>query len=182
MRSSGSPATTRSWPSIPRTETVVRRLSVPGASAGTAFDGEHLYQLARGQVLVIDPADGRIVRRFQAPGRGEDTGMAWADGHLWIGQYSGAKIHKVDAATGEVVKTLRSDRFVTGVSCVDGALFHAACGDGKPCEIRRIGSDGAIEEAMEVPVRQISGIEGTGGGNFWCGSEEGKLRLVRPAG
>src|SRR5579863_7104822 len=90
----------------PETEKVVRRLPVPSANAGTAFDGELLYQLANEEILVIHPSDGRIVRRLPAPDRGLNSGMAWADGYLWIGQYSEARINKVDAKTGEVVKTL----------------------------------------------------------------------------
>lgn len=163
----------------PETEKVVRRLPVPAADAGTAFDGEHIYQLAHGEILVIQPADGRIVRKLPAPAKGHASGMAWADGHLWIGQYDSSKIHKVDAKTGAIVKTLTSDRFVTGVSCVEGALWHAASGDGKPCELRRLASDGTVEESLTVPVKTIAGVEGTGNGDFWCAGEKGKLRLVR---
>lgn len=163
----------------PATEQVVRRLVVPAADAGTAFDGEHLYQLAAGEVLVLDPEDGRIVRRFPAPTDGLPTGMAWADGYLFIGQYREARIHKVDARTGEVVKTLTSDRFVTGVSCVDGALWHGAVGDGKPCELRRVAADGTVEETLRVPVELIAGVEGTRDGEFWCAGEQGTLRRVR---
>jgi outer membrane protein assembly factor BamB len=158
---------------------VVRRLPVPAADAGTAFDGKHLYQLAKGEVLVLDPADGRIVRRFPAPADGHASGMAWADGYLFIGQFRESRIHKVDARTGEVVKTLMSDRFVTGVSCVDGAVWHGVSNDGKPCELRRVGSDGTVEESLRVPVASIAGVEGTPAGDFWCGGEKGTLRLVR---
>lgn len=163
----------------PVTEKVERRFAVPAAKAGTAFDGEHIYQLANGEIFVIRPSDGRIVRKLPAPGKGEDSGMAWADGYLWIGQCYASKIHKVDAKTGEVVKTLTSDRFVTGVSCVDGALWHGASVDGKPSELRRIASDGTVEETLAVAVPLISGVEGAGDGTFWCGGEKGKLRLVR---
>ena len=163
----------------PETEEVVVRHAVPRARAGTAFDGEHLYQLAQGEILVIEPADGRVVRRLPAPGKGQDSGMAWADGHLWVGQYRDAKIHKVDAKTGEVVKTLTSDRFVTGVSCIDGALWHGASGDGQPSELRRLAADGTVEETLTVPVETISGVEATESGEFWCGGERGTLRLVR---
>jgi len=163
----------------PDSEKVVRRLPVPAASAGTAFDGEHLYQLAKGEILVVQPSDGRIVRKLPAPGKGEDSGMAWADGFLWVGQFRASKIHKVDAKTGEVVRTLTSDRFVTGVSCVDGALWHGSSNDGKGCELRRLASDGTVEETLAVPVSAIAGVEGTTGGDFWCGGEKGKLRLVR---
>jgi outer membrane protein assembly factor BamB len=163
----------------PALEKVVRRHRVPSAKAGTAFDGVHIYQLAKGEILVLQPSDGRIVRRMPAPGKGEDSGMAWSDGFLWIGQYRQSKIHKVDARTGEVVKTLTSDRFVTGVSCVDGALWHGASGDGQPCELRRLGSDGSVEESLAVPLNAISGVEGAGEGSFWCGGDHGALRLVR---
>jgi hypothetical protein len=163
----------------PDRKQVVRRLEVRGADAGTAFDGEHLYQLAKGEILVIDPADGRVVRRLRAPADGHASGMAWADGYLFIGQFRESRIHKVDAKTGEVVKTLTSDRFVTGVSCIDGALWHGASEDGKPCELRRLGPDGAVVESLDVPVASIAGVERTRTGAFWCGGEKGTLRLVR---
>ncbi len=163
----------------PHAEKVVRRHRVPRARAGTAFDGEHLYQLAQGEILVLEPSDGRIVRRMPSPGKGEDSGMAWADGYLWIGQYRQSKIHKVDAKTGELVKTLASDRFVTGISCVEGALWHGASDGEEPCELRRLASDGTVEESLAVPVSAISGIEAAGEGSFWCGGEKGTLRLVR---
>ena len=162
----------------PEAEKVVRRLRVPSAQAGTAFDGENLYQLAQGEILVVQPSTGRILRRMPAPGKGEDSGMAWADGYLWIGQYRQSKIHKVDAKTGEVVKTLSSDRFVTGVSCVEGALWHGASGDGRSPELRRLAADGTVEECLTVPVSGISGVEATSEG-FWCGGHKGELRLVR---
>ena len=163
----------------PGTERVVARHQVPSASAGTAFDGEHLYQLAKGEILVIRPADGRVVRRLKAPGTGQDSGMAWADGFLFVGQYRESKIHKMDAMTGEVVKTLATDRFVTGVSCIDGALWHGASGDGQPCELRRVAPDGTVEETLAVPVDSISGVEAANDGGFWCGGSKGRLRFVR---
>jgi len=163
----------------PAREQVVRRLPVPGANAGTAFDGEHLYQIAGEEILVIRPADGRIVRRFAAPAKGLNSGMAWADGYLWIGQFRESRINKVDPKTGEVVKTLHSDRFVTGVSVVDGDVWHGASDDGEPCELRRLGADGAVKEVLAVPVKHLAGVEGDGAGGFWCGGEKGTLRLVR---
>lgn len=163
----------------PETERVVKRHSIPRAKAGTAFDGTHLYQLADDEILVVEPESGRIVRKLPAPGKGEDSGMAWADGYLWIGQYYGAKIHKVDAKTGEVVKTLTSDRFVTGVSFVDGALWHGTMQDGKPTEIRRLASDGTVEEVIDVPTKRLAGMEANGEDGFWCAGENGRLLLVR---
>src|SRR3954471_18552122 len=51
----------------PDREEVVRRLAVP-AEAGTAFDGENLYQIAGGEILVVRPSDGRVLRKMPAPG------------------------------------------------------------------------------------------------------------------
>jgi len=163
----------------PEAEKVVKRLPVPSADAGTAFDGENIYQLAKGEILVVRPSDGHVVRRLRAPDKGLCSGMAWADGYLFIGQFRESRIHKVDAKTGEVVKTLSSDRFVTGVSCVDGAVWHGASNDGKPSELRRLASDGTLEEVLAVPVEAIAGVESNGQGAFWCGGNKGKLRLAR---
>lgn len=163
----------------PAAERVVKRFPVPAANAGTAFDGKHLYQLAKNEIVVLDPSDGRIVRKFSAPADGDASGMAWADGYLFVGQFREARIHKVDPKTGEVVKTLTSDRFVTGVSCVDGELWHGVSYDGKPSELRHVAADGTVVESLSVPVEGIAGVEAAGDGGFWCGGEKGTLRLVR---
>jgi outer membrane protein assembly factor BamB len=164
----------------PKTETVARRLPVK-AEAGTAFDGTHLYQIAGAQILVVDPTDGRVVRELPAPSKGGNSGMAYADGFLFVGDHKDGRIHKIDAKTGAVAKTLSSDKWVTGVSVVDGALWHATDQDGPGVpEIRRIADDGTVEEVLTLPVaKYISGLEGDGKGGFWCGGEEGKLRHVR---
>jgi hypothetical protein len=163
----------------PKGNRVVKRLDVP-ADAGTAFDGTYLYQIAADQILVVDPADGRVVRKIPAPGKGEDSGMAYADGYLWVGQYRNAKIHQVDVETGEIVKTLSSDRFVTGVSCVNGAIWHGVSDDGSASELRRLAKDGTVEEVLVFDDGvHIAGVESDGNGAFWCGGEAGKLRLVR---
>ncbi len=169
----------------PAIETIVHRWPVPLAGAGTAFDGENLYQLADTEILVVRPSDGKILRRMPAPGKGGkggDSGMAYADGYLWIGQYRASKIHQVDAKTGEVVKTLTSDRFVTGVSCVRRrALWHGAIGGDQPAELRRLAKDGSVEESLVVKgVDHIAGVEANGEGAFWCGSSAGTLLLVQP--
>ena len=162
----------------PETEKVVKQIPVANAGAGTAFDGTHIYQLAGDVIAVVDPNAGTIVRTIKAPENGA-SGMAWGDGYLWVGQYRASKIHKMDPKTGEILKTLASDRFVTGVSCTGGALWHGSVGNDKPCELRRLATDGTVEESLEVPVEMISGVESDGQGGFWCGGEKGKLRLIR---
>ncbi|HEY8077086.1 MAG TPA: glutamine cyclotransferase [Labilithrix sp.] len=167
----------------PKTETIARRIAVP-ARAGTAFDGENFYQLAGEDIFVVRKSDGRVLRKMPSPGKGTDSGMAWGDGHLWVGQYHDGKIHKIDPKTGEIVKTLVSDRFVTGVCCVDGAIWHGVSdtheGGDKPSELRRLAPDGTVDEVIVFPPGvHVAGVESDGKDGFWCGGEAGKLRHVR---
>ena len=94
------------------------------SNAGTAFDGKHLFQIAEDRIQKIDPATGRVLHTIPAPGNGGDSGMAWAEGSLWVGEYRARKIHQVDPETGKVLRTIESNRFVTGVTWVDGELWH----------------------------------------------------------
>src|SRR5262245_47899462 len=86
----------------------VRSIDV-AAHAGTAFDGRHLFQLAADQIQKIDPQTGRVVSTIPAPGGG--SGLAWAEGTLWMGQYRDRKIHQIDPETGAVLRTITSNRF-----------------------------------------------------------------------
>lgn len=63
------------------------------AHAGTAFDGKHLFQIAESRIQKIDPRTGRVVATIPAPGGGGDSGLTWAEGALWVGQYRDRKIH-----------------------------------------------------------------------------------------
>src|SRR5919107_1998123 len=60
----------------------VRSIDVP-AHAGTAFDGQHLYQIAEHQIQKIDPATGRVIASIPTPDGGS-SGLAWAEGTLWV--------------------------------------------------------------------------------------------------
>src|SRR5262249_10698456 len=64
------------------------------ADAGTAFDGRHLFQLAGNLIQKIDPKTGRVLATIPAPGSGH-SGLAWAEGTLWVGQYRDRKIHQI---------------------------------------------------------------------------------------
>lgn len=158
----------------------VRSIDV-AAHAGTAFDGQHLFQIAQDRIQKIDPASGRVLATIPAPGAGGDSGLAWAEGALWVGQYQDRRILQVDPETGAVLRTIESDRFVTGVSWVDGELWHATW-EGEESELRRIDPQtGETLEALEMPAGMfISGLESDGGNQFFCGgASTGKLRAVR---
>ena len=149
--------------------------------AGTAFDGRYLYQIAEARIDKIDPATGDVVASIPAPGHGGDSGLAWAEGSLWVGQYRDRRIHQIDPETGAVKRTIESNRFVTGVTWVDGELWHGTW-EGDQSELRRINPDsGAVLERLEMPRGVgVSGLESDGGDLFYCGGgESGKVRAVR---
>jgi glutamine cyclotransferase len=149
--------------------------------AGTAFDGKYLYQIAEARIDKIDPDTGRIVASIPAPGHGGDSGMAWAEGSLWVGQHRDRKIHQIDPATGRILRTIESNRFVTGVTWVDGELWHGTW-EGDQSEVRRIDPDsGAVLERLEMPPGvNVSGLESDGADLFYCGGGgSGKVRAVR---
>src|SRR3569832_1088374 len=108
----------------PESGRTVRSIGV-AAHAGTAFDGKHLFQLAESSIQKIDPATGRVLATIPAPGGGGDSGLTWAEGTLWVGQYRDRKIYQIDPQTGAILRTIVSTRFVTGVTWVDGELWHA---------------------------------------------------------
>ncbi|MCC7018087.1 MAG: glutamine cyclotransferase, partial [Rhodospirillales bacterium] len=119
--------------------------------AGTAFDGKHLYQIAEARIDKIDPATGQVVGSIPAPGQGRDSGLAWAEGSLWVGQYRDRRIYQIDPATGAVKRTIESNRFVTGVTWVDGELWHGTW-EGDESDLRRIDPEsGAVFERLEMP-------------------------------
>ncbi|WP_029009522.1 DUF5074 domain-containing protein [Azospirillum halopraeferens] len=158
----------------------VRSIAVP-AHAGTAFDGRHLYQIAEDRIHTIEPETGRVVATIPAPGGGGDSGMAWAEGSLWVGHYQDRKIHQVDPRTGAVLRTIDSDRFVTGVTWVDGELWHGTW-EGDESDVRRIDPMTAeVLERLDMPAGTgVSGLESDGADRFFCGGgRSGRVRAVR---
>ena len=151
------------------------------AHAGTAFDGTHLYQIAEDRISKIDPKTGRVISTIPAPGNGGDSGLAWAEGTLWVGQHRGRKIHQIDPETGAILRTIESNRFVTGVTWVDGELWHGTW-EGDESDLRRIDpATGEVLERIDMPAGVgVSGLESDGGDQFFCGGgKSGKVRAVR---
>ncbi|QQN96769.1 Vgb family protein [Pseudomonas sp. SW-3] len=151
------------------------------AHAGTAFDGRHLYQIAEDRIQKIDPSNGRVLGTIQAPGGGGDSGLAWAEGTLWVGQYRERKIHQIDPDTGKILRTIESNRFVTGVTWVEGALWHGTW-EGEEGELRRVDPNtGEVLESLTLPTGVgVSGLESDGADRFFCGGgNSGKVRAVR---
>jgi glutamine cyclotransferase len=164
----------------PATGQVLRSFPV-AADAGTAFDGRHLYQIAEDRIRKIDPETGRVLATIPAPSRGEDSGLAWAEGTLWVGQHRNRRIHQIDPDTGAILRTIQSNRFVTGVTWVDGELWHGTW-EGEESELRRLDPrTGEVLESLEMPKGAgVSGLESDGADRFYCGGgRSGKVRAVR---
>jgi glutamine cyclotransferase len=151
--------------------------SIGAASGGgTAFDGRHLFQLDGDRIRRIDPTSGRVLATIPAPGGG--SGLTWAEGTLWVGQYRDRRIHQIDPLSGEILRTIESNRFVTGVTWLDGELWHATS-EGDESDLRRVDPrTGEVLETLEMPPGvHVSGLESDGGDLFYCGG--GDSRKVR---
>ena len=160
---------------------VMQRSLDVAAHAGTAFDGNHIFQIAENHIQKIDPKTGQVLATIPAPGGGGDSGLAWAEGTLWVGQYRSRKIHQIDPETGTILRTIESNRFVTGVTWVDGELWHATL-EGDESDLRRIDpATGEVLESLEMPQGVgISGLESDGHDQFFCGGgKSGKVRAIR---
>ena len=164
----------------PKSGDMLRSIDV-AAHAGTAFDGTHLFQIVEDRIQKIDPLTGQVLATIPAPGGGADSGLAWHEGTLWVGQYRMRKIHQIDPQTGAVLRTVESKRFVTGVTWVDGELWHGTW-EGDKSDLRRVDPQtGAVLQTLEMPQGTgVSGLESDGADQFFCGGGRGgKIRAVR---
>jgi sugar lactone lactonase YvrE len=176
----------------PETGRLVRSYPHIRASAGTAFDGTHLWQIAGDEIVCVEPQTGRVVRTLRTPEGVHCSGMAWVPGALWIGDFDGKRLVKVSLETGEVVKELASDRFVTGIEWIGGALWHGAWQQNGACadaggedvgaSLRRVEEDtGTVLQEVGFDGRwNVSGTGVDARGRLWCGGGgNGGIRAVR---
>ena len=157
----------------------LRSIDVP-AHAGTAFDGRYLFQIAEDRIQKIDPKNGRVVSTIPAPGA-SSSGLTWAEGTLWVGQYRDRKIHQIDPESGSILRTIETKRFVTGVTWIDTELWHGTW-EGDESDLRRVDPvTGEVLETLEMPPGTgVSGLESDGGELFYCGGgNSGTVRAVR---
>jgi glutamine cyclotransferase len=164
----------------PASGTMQRSIKV-AAHAGTAFDSRHLFQIAEDRIQKIDLKTGRVLATIPAPGGGGDSGLAWAEGTLWVAQYRDRKIHQIDPETGAILRTIETNRFVTGVTWVDGELWHGTW-EGDESDLTRVDPrTGEVLERIEMPPGvSVSGLESDGDDQFVCGGgNSGTVRAVR---
>ena len=153
----------------PETGSEVRTIDV-ASHAGTAFDGRYLYQIAEDRIMKIDPQTGAILKTIPAPGNGGDSGLAWCEGSLWVGQHRGRRIHEINPETGAIRRTIESDRVVTGVTWVDGELWHGTW-EGDESDVRRIDpKTGDVLVRLDMPEGAgVSGLESDGKDRLFAG-------------
>ena len=166
----------------PANGSIKRTVDMP-SHAGTAFDGKHIFQIAESRIQKIDPDTGKVLATIPAPGGGGDSGLAWAEGSLWVGQYREKKIHQIDPANGKILRTIESNRFVTGVTWLAGELWHGTW-EGDESELRRVDArTGEVRETLRMPEgTHVSGLESDGRDQFFCGGgKSGKVRVVKRA-
>ena len=97
-----------------------------------------------------------------------------------MGHYRARKIYQVDPETGAILRTIESNRFVTGVTWVDGELWHATW-EGDESDLRRVDPQtGEVLESLDMPQGvHVSGLESDGADRFFCGGgKTGKIRAV----
>jgi len=163
----------------PATGSEVGSIEVP-AHAGTAYDGKHLFQIADAIIQKVDPQTGAVVGTIPAPGGGRDSGLAWADGSLWVGQYRDRQIVEIDPDTGAVRRVIQTNRLVTGVTWIDGELWHGYSEDGNGGLARIDPANGNVLATLDMPGMSVSGVESDGGDRFFCGGgDSGVVRIVR---
>ena len=151
------------------------------ATAGTAFDGQHLYQVSDRSIVKVEPKSGAIVATIPIEGAEHPAGLTWAEGTLWLAFHDEGKIQQLDPATGKVLRTLDVAKFVTGISFVDGDLWHGVSNE-EP-ELRRVDpTSGDVLDVLAVPGG-MTGLEFDGKDTFFCGGgSDGKIRAVRRPG
>ena len=160
---------------------VCRTFEAP-SDAGTAFDGKHLYQIADSRIDKIEPSTGRVLHSIPAPAdSGSNSGLTWAEGSLWVGQYRDRRILQIDPTDGRVLRTIQSERFVTGVTWVNDELWHGTW-ENDESDLRQVDPvDSTVLARVQMPDGVVvSGLEYDGKGTFYCGgAASGKVRAVR---
>ena len=123
----------------PASGKTVRAIDV-AAHAGTAFDGEHLFQIAEDRIQKIDPKTGRVLATIPAPGGGGSSGLAWAEGTLWVGAVSraedpsnrSAKQGRFFAPSSPTASSPGSPGSTASSGTAPGKVTRANCGDVDP--------------------------------------------------
>ena len=87
----------------------------------------------------------------------------------------------LSSQTAAILRIIECTRFVTGVTWVDGELWHGTW-EGEASELRRVDpKTGAVLDELKMPPGTgVSGLESDGGELLYCGGgKSGKVRAIR---
>ena len=158
----------------------VRALDV-AAHAGTAFDGRHLFQIAENRIQKIDPDSGRCSQRYRRP-KAATPDWPGRKARSGSGSTATARSTRSIPQTGAILRTIESNRFVTGVTWVDDELWHGTW-EADQSELRQGRSASRAKCLSRSTCRRASAYRGSssnGGDTFFCGGGgSGKVRAVR---
>ena len=143
---------------------------------GVTYDGRRVWFASGDRINALDPDSGKTQRSIDVAAH---AGTAFDGKHLF--QIAEDRINKIDPETGALLRTIECKRFVTGVTWVDGELWHGTW-EGDKSDLRHIDPrTGEVLEQIEMPPGTVvSGLESDGHERFFCGGgNSGKLRVVR---
>ena len=151
-----------------------------GCDAGVAFDGQHIWKLSGESIHKISKETGEVLSSIDAPGEGSsNSGLAWAENSLWVGQFKDRKIYQISPDDGKILKTINSDRYVTGVTWLKGDLWHATWED-EQSELRKINKNtGEVEESYRIESKKIiTGLTHDNNQFYAGGGDSGSIRTI----
>ena len=94
---------------------------------------------------------------------------------------TGRSTKSIPPGTGAILRTIESSRFVTGVTWVDGELWHGTW-EGDDADLRQVDPEtGSVLARLTMPAgTEVSGLESDGGDLFYVGGgRRGRIRAVR---
>ena len=134
------------------------------------------------QVSGVYTVDGEGFLNLPHIGRVRAAGLTQTEVQRFIeAAYRDRKIYQIDPETGAILRTIESTRFVTGVTWVDGELWHGTW-EGDESDLRRVDPlTGEVLDRLDMPPGVgVSGLESDGGDLFFCGGgPSGRVRAVR---
>lgn len=110
--------------------TVLRQFELGCGCCDTAFDGRHIWQAEpeQRQILVVEPATGKIVRRLRTP---DKTSGLCTDGTNWYrGSWTRHEVIQFDPRTGAEIKAVPTGASTSGLAWDGEHLWHGGEIDG----------------------------------------------------
>jgi outer membrane protein assembly factor BamB len=138
---------------------------------GVSFDGSHVWFAVGPAVNVLDPSDGRVVRRLPVPG---EAGTAFDGRFLY--QIAGPVIRRLDPETGAEQGTIPcpGNGCASGLAWGEGTLWVGQFDDRRILQIDP--ETGAVLRQI-TSDRMVTGVTWAGD-ELWHGTWDGERQLA----